>query len=296
MSPLLRLMHSLDRCGLGRLVGLAALALLVGGPAIAQANPVNAEKLLTDPEEGGWSGSLSTNFALSVGNVDRLSLGFSGGLQYWTLYPEGVGYRDRPAPSGARRFFRDRWVLITNAAFIRVGDNDVVNNGFAHTRYTRMWRPRVGSDFFAQSQYNEFKLLQQRSLGGLGIRVDPINQRAAQVWAGTGYMAEYERNNIDPAIDPHPARVVNHRWTSYAVLQLRLWDSAFVARNTTYFQPRFDDFADFRLLEALQMETRAGVVALGVEVELQYDNDPPVVSGVVPLDVFVINYLRIGGG
>lgn len=287
------------RSPLNALVGLwplVLLALWLGWPGSSRANPVNAEKLITDPEREGWSGSLSTSFALSAGNVDRLSLGFSGGLQYWTLYPEGVGYGDHAAPPGSRRFFRDRWLLITNAAFLRVRGNDVVNNGFAHTRYTRMWRPRVGSDFFVQSQYNEFKLLQLRSLGGLGLRVDPLNRKVVHAWAGTGYMAEYERYTFDPATDPHPSRVVNHRWTSYGVIQLRLWESELVTRSTTYYQPRLDDFSDFRLLEALQLEVRAGPVALGAELELQYDSDPPRASGVVPLDVFVSNYLRVGGG
>lgn len=278
-----------------RLARLALLALLLWWPSsVARANPVNAEKLITDPEDDGWSGSLSTSFALSAGNVDRLTLGFSGGLQYWTLYPEGVGYRGRPHPPGARRFFENRWVLITNAAFVRVAFNDVVNNGFAHTRYTRMWLPRLGSDFFAQAQYNEFKRLTLRALGGLGFRVDPVNRRLVQIWAGSGYMAELERNRVAVG-DPHPAEVVNHRWTSYGVIQLRLWDSAVVGRNTTYIQPRFDDFSDFRLLEALQIETRTGVVALGVELELQYDSRPPVFSGVEPLDVFLTSYLKVGG-
>ncbi len=271
------------------------VVVMLGAPALANANPVNAEKLLTDPTEDGWSGSLSTTVALSSGNVDRLNVGFSGGIQYWTLYPEGVGYGDRPPPPGSRRFFKDRWVLITNGAFVRVALNEVVNNGFAHTRYTRMWRPRLGSDVFAQAQYNEFTRLSLRMLGGLGFRVDPINRHLVRVWGGSGYMAELERNRIDPA-DPHPAEVVNHRWTNYGVIQLRLWDSTLVARNTTYIQPRFDDFLDFRLLESVQLETRSGPLAIGLEFELQYDNRPPVFSGVVPLDVFLGSYLRIGGG
>ena len=280
---------------LGALLALLlVLTVLLARPGVARANPVNAEKLITDPTEEGWSGSLSTNFALSSGNVDRLTLGFSGGIQYWTLYPEGVGYRGKPVPAGARRFYRDRWVLITNAAFARVALRDVVNNGFAHTRYTRMWLPRLGSDVFAQAQHDEFKRLTLRTLGGLGFRVDPINRRVVQVWAGSGYMTELEHNRVDMG-DPHPAKVVNHRWTSYAVIQLRPWDSV-VGRNTTYIQPRFDDFGDFRVLEALQVETRSGLVALGVELELQYDSRPPVFSGVVPLDVFLTSYLRVGGG
>lgn len=270
-------------------------AVLAWAPALARANPVNAEKLLSDPEEPGWSGSVSTNVALASGNVDRLNVGFSGSIQYWTLYPEGAGYRGHPAPEGARRFFRDRWVLITNGAFVRVALAEVVNNGFAHTRYTRMWLPRLGSEVFAQAQFNEFTRLNLRMLGGLGLRVDPINRRTLQVWAGTGYMIEHERIRVDEG-DPHPSEVINHRWTSYMVEQLRIWDSTLLARNTTYVQPRLDDFGDLRMIEAFQVEARTGPLALGLEFELQYDSRPPLFSGVVPLDVFLGSYVRIGGG
>jgi hypothetical protein len=264
--------------------------------ATARANPVNAEKLLNDPaEEGGFSGSFNTSFALSTGNVERLSLGVGGGLQYWTLHPEGAGHGDRPVPEGVPRFFKDRWVLITNGNFVRFALNEVVNSGFAHMRYTRMLLPRLGPDVFTQAQYNQFMRLNVRMLAGTGLRVDPIRRRRVQVWGGTGYMAELERYDV-VAEDPHPAEVANHRWTSYGVLQVRLWEAAVVARSTTYAQPRFDDFRDFRVLESLQIEARAvPMLALGIELEVQYDSRPPLVSGVQPLDLFLTSYVRVGG-
>lgn len=277
---------------LPKLVMVIVLAITMG---TAMANPVNSEKLLNDPQEGGFSGSVDANFSLSAGNVERLSLGVGGGMQYWTLHPEGVGYGTRPAPEGAPPFFRNRWVLIANGQFVRFSLHEVVNSGFAHTRYTRMWLPRLGLDVFAQAQYNELTRLTRRLLAGVGLRVDPVNRRRLQIWAGTGYMTEFERNNVIPE-DPHPAQVVNHRWTSYGVLQARLWDAAVVARSTTYAQPRIDDFGDIRVLESVQIEARAvPVLALGIEFEAQYDSRPPLVSGVLPLDLVLTSYVRVGG-
>src|SRR5690606_20183156 len=142
---------------------------------------------------------------------------------------------------------------------------------------------------------NEFTRLSRRLLLGGGLRVDPVNRRRLQIWLGKGYMTEFERNNVLD-IDPHPAEVINHRWTSYGVPQARLWDAAVVARSTTYAQPRFDDFTDIRVLESFQLEARAvPVLALGLELEVQYDSRPPLASGVAPLDVLLTSYVRIGG-
>lgn len=263
-------------------------------PGLALGSPINAEKLLDDPHGGGWSGSLQSSFALSRGNIDRLDFSAGGGIQYWTLHPAGAGYRGGRAPVGALPFFKDRWVLVANGAFVRFSLREVVNYGFAHMRYTRMWLPRLGSDVFAQAQYNELMLLRNRSLAGLGMRVDPVNRRVLQIWAGSGYMAERERNDTIPG-DPHPARVVNHRWTSYGVVQLRLANAAIVARNTLYAQPRIDDFGDFRILESVQLEARATpVLAFGVEFEAQYDSRPPLT--VQRTDLHVGSYLRVGVG
>lgn len=268
---------------------LCILAVLV--PGRAAANPVNAEKLLSDPTDGGWSGSLSSSLALSRGNVERLDFSLGAGVQYWTLHPHGAGYRRRPAPEGAPPFFRDRWVLVANGSFVRVALREVANSGFAHSRYTRMFLPRLGAEVFVQGQYNEMTLLRSRALGGLGMRFDPVHERVLQIWGGTGYMVERERIDT-PATDPHPARVVNHRWTSYAVVQLRLFDSAVVVRNTLYAQPRFDAFRDFRVLESLQIEARvAPILAFGVELEAQHDNRPPLT--VLPTDIHLRSYLRL---
>lgn len=272
---------------------LAAVLLLVGwwaGPALA--SPVNAERLRSDPGTDGWSGSLDVRAALARGNVERLDLGYGGGVQYLTHHPAGVGFGSRPTPVGAPPFFRDRWTLLVNGAFGQVADNTIVNRGFAHTRYTRMWIPRLGSDLFVQGQYDQITRLRSRVVGGVGLRVDAVHRRVIQIWAGTAYMPEYEVNDTVEG-DPHPERVVNHRWTSYGSIQLVLFpEGQLMVRNTAYVQPRFDAFDDVRVLENLQLEAAVTpVLALGADFLLQYDSDPP--QEVVPLDMTLGSYLRL---
>ncbi|MEX1362639.1 MAG: DUF481 domain-containing protein [Nannocystaceae bacterium] len=277
-----------------------ALGLLLWlAPRVALANPVNAEKLMSGVDHDGWRGNLESRLALSRGNVERLDFSTSGSLQFLTLYPATAGHRRAPA-EGTPRFFRDRWVLLTSGAFVRVGENDVVNRGFGHTRYTRMWRPRIGSDVFAQVQFDAFTRLRVRMVGGLGVRVDPIRREHVQAWLGSGYMVEYEVNDIiqpqpgEPA-DPHPAVLVNHRWTNYLVLQLQLADARFVVRNTAYAQPLLTDFTDVRVLDSVQLEARVGEnFAVGFSLDTQYDSRPP--RTVVPVDLLLGSYLRLGFG
>jgi hypothetical protein len=271
-------------------MALAAVGAL--SAEVAHAGPVNAERLRGEAPANGWLASLDARFALARGNVDRLDLGYGGLLQYQTLHPAGVGFGRRRPVAGADPFFHDRWLLLTDGAFTRVSGNSIINRGFAHARYTRMWIPRLGSDLFVQEQFNEFTRLKARIVGGVGARIDAIHRRIVQSWLGSGYMAEYELNDTVLG-DPHPSRVVNHRWTNYGVLQIRLLDRTLVFRNTVYAQPRFDDFTDIRVLDNAQLEARVagGVLAVGLDFGLEYDSRPP--QEIQRLDLALGSYVRL---
>lgn len=270
-----------------------ALALVVG--AVSRpvwAGPVNAEKLRADSDAPGWSGSLDVRISVASGNVDRLDAGHGGGLQWKSMHRPGVGFGGRKPPVGAPPFMKDQWFLVTDAAYSQLGGNDITHRGLAHMRYTRMWVPRVGTELFVQVQYNKFTRLRTRLLGGGGLRLDMIHRKTFMAWLGSGYMVEYELNDTVDG-DPHPSEIVNHRWTSYAVGQLRVWDQRLAIRSTTYAQPRFDAFTDVRVLQALQVEARAApVFALGVDFNLIYDSRPP--REVEPLDLLLGTYIRVG--
>lgn len=273
---------------------LGALLLTLRG-TLAHANPVNTEQMRTDLRGEGWSGAVDSRVALARGNVDRIDLSFGTAIQLLTMHPEGAGFGGRAPPTGAPPFFRDRWLLLTDGAFIRAESNTLANRGFAHTRYTRMWRPRLGTEAFAQLQYNELTRLRQRAVIGGGARVAVVQRRVVQAWFGSGYMAEYEQNRTEED-DLHPASVVNHRWTSYAVVNVTPTRAqTLVIRNTLYGQPRFDRFADIRVLESFAIEARAlPTLALGVDFLVLYDSEPP--QGVVTTDLRLGSYLRVRFG
>ena len=262
------------------------------GAGEASASPVNAENLRTDSETQGWSGSVDVRGNGSVGNVRRLDLGYGGAVKFMTHHPEGVGYGRQQPPPDAPPFFRDRWLTTVAGGFVRAQTHTIVSRAFGHTRYTRMWIPRVGTDVFLQGQYDARMRLRLRVVAGVGARVDAVHRAPIRIWFGTGYMPEYEVNDTLEGA-PHPARVVNHRWTSYGVVHLSPFrDARLALRDTVYVQPRFDDFTDIRVLQHVQLESAVTpMFALGTELQANYDSRPP--AGVVPWDLSVGGYLRL---
>ncbi len=267
-----------------RAVALALSLWLI--PDAATANPVNMERIATSADVKGWSASLDFRGSLREGNVVRRDLGFGGAVQYRTFFP----LRDTTAPA----YFRNRWLLSSNLAFSTVSGDEITHNGFMHTRYTRMFIPRVGGEVFVQAQYNAFTNLRSRMLSGAGGRVEIVHRNMVRMWGGTGYMAEFETNTVELG-EPHPAQTLNHRWTSYLSFQFDGLDGQLGFGNTVYVQPRLDDFTDLRIQLGTQLEARVGsVFALGADFDLFYDSRPP--RGVRDTDIALTSYFRFRFG
>jgi len=75
-------------------------------------------------------------------------------------------------------------------------------------------------------------------------------------------------------------------------MRLAVLDNQLLFQNTVYYQPRFDDFADFRFLEELEVMSRVGAQPLfGATPSVLYDSQPP--TGVVPPDLRLTSMLRL---
>lgn len=165
------------------------------------------------------------------------------------------------------------------------------NAGFGHLRWTRMWHRRVGTELFVQAQYNEFILLQQRYLGGLGARWEVLSGKAGEVVLGSAYILEFEDNAV-PEDGPDVKEVLAHRWSSYLSVKAYLSDPAVSVVDTVYVQPRLTDLSDLRVLNEAELSVQVtGALALVAGVYLRYDSQP--VSGVERLDVSTENKLRV---
>ena len=279
-----------------RPIGWAAVTIVAAAlwSSIAHATPVDAERLNAIQSKKGWVAAINFTGAYRSGNINRLEFGFDGTVQYQSVFPAHRGHPWRTRPPHAPLFFKDRWLLMSQVRWAQLDGNRFINSGVAHTRYTRMLIPRLGLEGFGQTQYNEFTLLGSRLILGTGARVDVVHRRRVGMWFGSGYMAEWEVNDT-VAGDPHPARVLNHRWANRGVFQLYLIDGKLLFQNSLYAQPRLTSFADVRILDSARLEGMiTEILSIGGSFELQYDSRPP--QTVTPVDIMLATFLKVSFG
>lgn len=252
------------------------------------AAPVNAESLRPNLFRAGWSGGVDASFALSRGNIDLVDVSGAGRVQYQQLYPSARTVL--PAQPELPWVHHRVFVTATGRFADRAGAS-FVSQAFVHLRWTAMWHRRLGSDLFAQHQYNEFQRLRGRTVLGVGARVEIVHAPVFMLWAGSGYMLEYERISVLEGA-PDPPESLSHRWTNYLTARLSLWNSALLLQNTLYFQPRFDAPADLRLLEEFEVLAKVtDVFGLGATASVAYDSAPP--TGVRDTELRVSSTVRL---
>jgi Protein of unknown function, DUF481 len=266
----------------------AAAAVLTLSAAGATRAQVNAEMLRQNLLKPGFSINIDGTFAVARGNVEVIDVGAAGRIQYQTLYPVAPAVPGQPAPLP---FVRQRVYITGSGRFAESAAGPFTSQTFLHMRWTGMWHPRVGSDAFVQHQYNRFFRLQRRSLAGAGLRVEIVHDPVFLWWGGTGYMAEYELINVQPGAPDDP-ETLSHRWTSYLTERLTLAGGRLLLQSTTYFQPRFDDFSDFRILQELEGLARiTDILGFGLTMSILHDSAPP--TGVKDTDLRLTSSVRV---
>lgn len=230
---------------------VAIYLLLAAGGALAQ---VNTEIMRVGDPQPGFSGLLGASLDLKAGNVDYFEVQGNGQLNYnWDIH--GL-------------------LLSSTAGYGKTQGDAFAKNAFGHLRWTAMWHERVGSEVFTQIEYDQFLRKQLRALFGLGPRFLIIRTQTFETFGGVGYMLEREVLDI-PASDPHPARSINHRMTSYLSLKWNPSDPVSLVQ-TLYVQPRIDRPKDLRMLE--QADLRVAITKLltiKTSVTVLYDGRPP---------------------
>ncbi len=266
-----------------RWLGVLALVLV---PQLASAQ-VNTEKLRSWDKEG-FGGAIDFSLYLRKGNVDLLNIGSAVRLQYVTLHPQETATSTNAEPPP--REVKDLVLVIGHLNFGRRVLDRYINNGFAHVRWTRMWSPRLGTEAFAQSQYNEFLRLTQRWLLGAGVRAEVFDSSWAEVTIGSAPMLEIEDVNDDLGVDVPHTEVM--RWSNYLSLKLYLEDPEVTLVNTVYIQPRFADFSDYRFLSEGEVSvTVTDALSFVTTVSILYDSRPP--PTVKRLDTIITNAVRV---
>jgi hypothetical protein len=265
----------------------AALSLVVLLGTRTAGAQVNTDPLRPGPLRAGWVGNLDGTIALLSGNTELLDVGLGGRVSYQTLYPTPSG------PEGAEPppFLRERVSLIGSARFTARGGQEIVNQGLLHARWTRYWHPRVGTNLFAQHQYNEFQRLRIRSLWGASLALQIVHARAVNLSAGTGYMLEYNRIAVLPGA-PDAQQTLEHRWSTFVGLRLAPVGDMLFIQSATYAQPRFDELSDLRFLEELEILAKVtDRFSMGLLGSVLVDTAPP--TGVKEMDLRFSSLVRV---
>ncbi len=254
-----------------RLLVGAILALLgpgLGDVALAQ---VNTEAMRPAVPKEGVHGWLKGGITWKTGNTNSFSTSWVGKVAYH---------------KGVHTPF-----LQLSFNYSVATDSRYENKGFAHLRWPAMWHRRVGSELFAQVEFNEFTSQIIRTLAGAGVRVAPVLTKRFELYVGTGYMFEYEELSDVATDDPHPSVTKFHRWTSYVSFRL-LVNKWLVVANTVYLQPRFRDFGDYRFLESLSLMFKIyKVLHLQQMLTVAYDSRPP--RHIYPWDTQMVTKLVV---
>lgn len=237
---------------------LLFLLLLSAGVFSAAGQIINTERKRQDGAalEEGFTGSATAALSLTRNVADIWSASFIGRLNY--------------------RKKAHKALALADTRYLSTNDQNLVNRGYIHLRYTREFTNVVAGEAFSQLQRDPIQRLDLRWLTGAGLRFHALraDSGAAQLHLGATYMREYEE--VAPGADETGS--IYHRadrLSSYASFAWHISDRANV-RHTTYFQPNLADTDDFRLSTETAFNYKMGKhLALGFFFDYFYDSRPP---------------------
>lgn len=164
------------------------------------------------------------------------------------------------------------YLLIGNYNLIRSEDQDFQNTWFLHLRYNQKLSNLFRLEAFIQSQHNELLNINARNLIGAGIRFKLLSKENLRLYLGKAYMYEEEKS------DAFNVKDYNHRGSTYLSMSATFPKSNVEITNTIYYQPLYQDFSDYRVLEQLKIGIPVSDV-IGFYTLLDYYHDSTTPSG-----------------
>lgn len=205
---------------------LLALLLLLSPVHAAAGRIVNVQSAASQEAKEGLSGELSGLLNWTTGNTEVTQV--SAGLA--ALYLDGP----------------HRLFLTARAAYGLDQGKAYINNTFEHLRYRYRLNSWLSPETFVQHEYDEFRRLSVRMLYGLGPRFEVPMPEDLELAFGSAWMLEYQRFTEGDEADAGKEEL-NQRWSNYVAAAVEP-TSGIGLTHTAYYQPRFDDFGDYRIL------------------------------------------------
>lgn len=185
---------------------------------ILKAQIVNIETLRFMSDSNGFVGQIQASYNYKEDKV--ININTAGGVH--------LGYK-----------YNKHFLLnITSFGYNKVDQNEIANNFFEHFRYNYSITSSYIAEGFAQTKYDKFVNIRMRTLFGGGLRVKFIHAPKARLYSGLTGMYEYEE--LTDNSKNEGARMSDYISFVYSIHPITF-------SYTTYYQPRFTDFSDFRM-------------------------------------------------
>jgi len=208
-----------------------AVLFVIGWPLFLQAQLINIEskRMHTDTVRAVFRGDLSTAF---TDNNGKDIFTFRGSLT------TQLKSKNR----------KNIYFFTGDYNRIRSGGADILNNWFFHLRYNQQWNETLRFESYLQWQRNSVLDVNRRYLVGAGLRLKLIDRPHMNLYLGQAYMYEIEQN------DELGQEFYFHRHSAYLSASFSFPESSISISNTLYFQPLYQNFSDYRILEQFKLE------------------------------------------
>ena len=248
-----------------KIILCAIATLLLSGTA--HANIVNLQRDIAQATKDGVSGGINLTGEASTGNTMLVRGSLSG-----DIYHKSGRYLGLLALKGSYGFKG-------NAGRFDPAPFDA--NTFIHLRIKAQVFGPMSVEFFAQHEFDMWRRLELRALGGAGLRVDKRLMDAFSISGGVSIMPTWEKLSTS-AVESSSDVLFELRISTYLFAAWKITDTV-NAMATVYWQPLFSDPQDSRIMLDLVVEVDvAKNLALVFEGVLQHDTRPP--AGVLNLD------------
>jgi hypothetical protein len=232
----------------------AFLLFFVLGIEGAQASIVNVLAPSVEAPEEGWTREIKVSVTLEQGNEDKLGVAALGGAR-WVSGP-------------------DQWLLKGSVERAVNFQEIITDRAFAHLRYRREFGEWAGFGLF-QADHNAFRDLLLRDLAGVGVERRLWRSDTSMAAVATALLVEHEVLTGEQILEVSD---LIYRNSTYVLFALQA--SGLSLASTTFFQPRVDDLADWRLLEELSLSMSLGEhLAWNARWVFAVDSRPPTEVG-----------------
>lgn len=215
---------------------------------VTKAQIVNIESARMQSDTTGWMGTLGAAVSLTKNTQQVFAAEANAHLQY--------------------KSNRSLYLILGNYGFLKATNQKLIDNAFLHFRYNYKINKTIRWEAFTQIQNNIVTRIKSRFLIGTGPRFKIISTKKFRFYAAT--LAMYEVEKEVGLRELHK----DVRSSSYASFSVYPNDRIEII-STTFYQPRFDKFNDYRILNQSAVKVKASKrLTLGFCWNYLFDNFP----------------------